>query len=110
MPVSGFGGGFWAAMKAAAHPAHVDYLYYVRKPDHRHHFFTASASAFDVPYSVVIQVTIASRASPIASLRSALNPKVTRPAGVSACTEVSGGAPTRSNCACASRHGKPRHE
>ena len=25
----------------------VDYLYFVRKPDHKHHFFTASASAFD---------------------------------------------------------------
>jgi UPF0755 protein len=36
-----------AAMQAAAHPAHVDYLYYVRKPDHKHHFFTASSSAFD---------------------------------------------------------------
>jgi UPF0755 protein len=36
-----------AAIQAAAHPAHVDYLYYVRKPDHKHHFFTASASAFD---------------------------------------------------------------
>ena len=36
-----------ASIRAAAHPAHVDYLYFVRKPDHRHHFFTASASAFD---------------------------------------------------------------
>src|SRR5262249_21237805 len=36
-----------AAIEAAAHPAHVDYLYYVRKPDHKHHFFTSSASAFD---------------------------------------------------------------
>jgi UPF0755 protein len=36
-----------ASLQAAAHPAKVDYLYYVRKPDHRHHFFTASASAFD---------------------------------------------------------------
>ena len=25
----------------------VDYLYYVRKPDHRHHFFFASGDAFD---------------------------------------------------------------
>ena len=31
-----------ASLQAAAHPAHVDYLYYVRKPDKRHHFFTAS--------------------------------------------------------------------
>jgi UPF0755 protein len=36
-----------ASLQAAAHPAKVDYLYYVRKPDHKHHFFTASASAFD---------------------------------------------------------------
>jgi uncharacterized YceG family protein len=35
-----------AALKAAADPAKVDYLYFVRKPDHVHHFFTASASAF----------------------------------------------------------------
>jgi len=35
-----------AALKAAANPAKVDYLYFVRKPDHVHHFFTASASAF----------------------------------------------------------------
>lgn len=36
----------FASIEAAAHPAHVDYLYFVAKPDHRHHFFTASASAF----------------------------------------------------------------
>jgi uncharacterized YceG family protein len=35
-----------AALVAAAHPAKVDYLYYVRKPDHRHHYFTASATDF----------------------------------------------------------------
>ncbi|HEY5694219.1 MAG TPA: endolytic transglycosylase MltG [Gaiellaceae bacterium] len=35
-----------AAIDAAAHPAHVDYLYFVRKPDHVHHFFTASFQAF----------------------------------------------------------------
>jgi UPF0755 protein len=35
-----------ASMKAAAHPAKVDYLYFVAKPDKRHHFFTASAVAF----------------------------------------------------------------
>jgi UPF0755 protein len=35
-----------AALKAAADPARVDYLYFVRKPDHVHHFFTASATAF----------------------------------------------------------------
>jgi UPF0755 protein len=36
-----------AAMQAAAHPAKVDYLYYVRKPDCKTHFFTASAEAFN---------------------------------------------------------------
>ena len=36
-----------ASIQAAAHPAHVDYLYYVRKPDKKHHFFTASVTAFD---------------------------------------------------------------
>ena len=35
-----------ASIQAAAHPAKVDYLYFVRKPDKQHHFFTASASAF----------------------------------------------------------------
>jgi cell division protein YceG involved in septum cleavage len=35
------------SMIAAAHPAKVDYLYFVAKPDRRHHFFTASAKAFD---------------------------------------------------------------
>ena len=34
------------SMRAAAQPARVDYLYYVRKPDHVHHFFTASEQAF----------------------------------------------------------------
>jgi len=35
-----------ASIQAAAHPAHVKYLYFVRKPDKVHHFFTASESAF----------------------------------------------------------------
>jgi uncharacterized YceG family protein len=35
-----------ASIKAAAHPAKVDYLYYVRKPDKVHHFFTASGAEF----------------------------------------------------------------
>ena len=35
-----------ASIRAAAHPAKVDYLYYVRKPDKVHHFFTASGAAF----------------------------------------------------------------
>jgi uncharacterized YceG family protein len=35
-----------ASMQAAAHPANVNYLYFVRKPDKKHHFFTASYKAF----------------------------------------------------------------
>ena len=35
-----------ASLQAAAHPAKVGYLYYVRKPDKQHHFFTASYQAF----------------------------------------------------------------
>jgi UPF0755 protein len=35
-----------ASMQAAAHPARVAYLYFVRKPDKAHHFFTASESEF----------------------------------------------------------------
>jgi UPF0755 protein len=36
-----------ASMQAAAHPAKVNYLYFVRKPDKKHHFFTASKQEFD---------------------------------------------------------------
>jgi len=36
-----------ASMQAAAHPAKVDYIFFVRKPDCRSHFFTASADAFN---------------------------------------------------------------
>jgi UPF0755 protein len=36
-----------ASIQAAAHPAKVDYLYFARKPDKVHHFFTASSTAFD---------------------------------------------------------------
>jgi UPF0755 protein len=35
-----------ASMQAAAHPAKVRYLYFVRKPDKVHHFFTSSESEF----------------------------------------------------------------
>ena len=35
-----------ASMHAAAKPAAVDYLYYVRKPDGVHHFFTADEQEF----------------------------------------------------------------
>jgi UPF0755 protein len=36
-----------ASMQAAARPAKVPYLYFVRKPDKVHHFFTASAAEFN---------------------------------------------------------------
>jgi UPF0755 protein len=36
-----------ASLQAAAHPARVNYLYFVRKPDKKHHFFTASKREFD---------------------------------------------------------------
>jgi peptidoglycan lytic transglycosylase G len=35
-----------ASIETAARPAKVDYLYFVRKPDKRHHYFTASESEF----------------------------------------------------------------
>jgi len=35
-----------ASIRAAAHPARADYLYFVRKPDGVHHFFTASEAEF----------------------------------------------------------------
>ena len=35
-----------ASIQAAANPARVDYLYFVRKPDKVHHFFTADENAF----------------------------------------------------------------
>ena len=36
-----------ASIQAAAHPAKVKYLYFVRKPDRIHHFFTASEREFN---------------------------------------------------------------
>ena len=35
-----------ASMQAAAHPAKVDYLFFARKPDRVHHFFTANETEF----------------------------------------------------------------
>jgi uncharacterized YceG family protein len=35
------------SLRAAATPAKVNYLYFVAKPDKKHHFFTASAAAFN---------------------------------------------------------------
>jgi UPF0755 protein len=36
-----------AAIQAAAHPAQSEYLYFIRKPDCKSHFFTASQEEFD---------------------------------------------------------------
>jgi UPF0755 protein len=36
-----------ASIQAAAHPTSGPWLYFVRKPDHVHHFFTASLDAFN---------------------------------------------------------------
>ena len=36
-----------ASLQAAAHPAKVNYLYFVAKPDKKHHFFTADFAAFE---------------------------------------------------------------
>jgi len=36
-----------ASIRAAANPARVDFLYFVRKPDKVHHFFTASEAEFE---------------------------------------------------------------
>jgi UPF0755 protein len=36
-----------ASLQAAAHPAKVNYLFFVRKPDKVHHFFTASEREFE---------------------------------------------------------------
>lgn len=46
LPPTPIGNPGLAAIEAAAQPAHVDYLYFVRKPDHKHHYFTASYQDF----------------------------------------------------------------
>jgi peptidoglycan lytic transglycosylase G len=46
LPPTPIGNPGLASIAAAAHPAKVDYLYYVRKPDKLHHFFTADADEF----------------------------------------------------------------
>ena len=46
LPPTPIGNPGLASMRAAARPAAVDYRYYVRKPDNRHHFFTADEAEF----------------------------------------------------------------
>jgi UPF0755 protein len=46
LPPTPIGNPGLASIEAAAHPASVDYLYYVAKPNGCGHFFTASYSAF----------------------------------------------------------------
>jgi UPF0755 protein len=46
LPPTPIGNPGLASMRAAARPAKVDYLYYVRKPDGIHHFFTADEEEF----------------------------------------------------------------
>jgi uncharacterized YceG family protein len=46
LPPTPIGNPGLASMQAAAHPAHVAYLYYARKRNSKHQFFTASYAAF----------------------------------------------------------------
>lgn len=46
LPPTPIGNPGLASIRAAAGPADVDYLYFVRKPDKRHHFFTADQDEF----------------------------------------------------------------
>jgi UPF0755 protein len=47
LPPTPIGNPGLASLQAAAHPAKVNYLYFVAKPDKKHHFFTASSDAFE---------------------------------------------------------------
>lgn len=47
LPPTPIGNPGLASLQAAAHPAHVGYIYYARKKNSDHHFFTASYPAFE---------------------------------------------------------------
>jgi UPF0755 protein len=47
LPPTPIGSPGLASLQAAAHPAKVDYLFFVAKPDKRHHFFTADSDEFE---------------------------------------------------------------
>jgi peptidoglycan lytic transglycosylase G len=47
LPPTPIGNPGLASLQAAAHPADVDYLYYARRKDSDHHFFTASYAVFE---------------------------------------------------------------
>ncbi len=46
LPPTPIGNPGLASIQAAAHPAHVDYLYYARRKGSKHQFFTSSYAAF----------------------------------------------------------------
>ena len=47
LPPTPIGSPGLASLQAAAHPAKVNYLFFVAKPDKKHHFFTASSAEFE---------------------------------------------------------------
>jgi UPF0755 protein len=48
LPPTPIGNPGLASLQAAARPAKVNYLFFARKPDRRHHFFTASEREFNL--------------------------------------------------------------